>query len=398
MSRNYIRLTDNFEYSELCYCSYPCQHNVIIDNQYNKLNGIDIYQYCVENNIDIPEHFEDYKEGFLYKFYSKIIEHGNLDEFIKNNELLNNKKYFSRFLCTACMYNKIDIVNHLLSLGATITNEVLENCIKSNNIKLFKQLYSEQTKSYDNILNIAAKYDNMIIIKYLIEDCGFKLTNNCGFAIAYALENKNIELSKYLEQLSIEQRIIFTGTIAEKLDGKINDKLIHKNSGITFSASLNNKLIQDDDDILNRIQNNVIRTSLNGLIYNKYISGLDKLWINLPGTASDTYYLKEIEIKINCNNNITKISLNFNGSTLDFNKIDNNTYKVVFDNPINYYYDCFTDKHIIFLGNKLNINEMHFSFHFLTGPKINYKMQYKVKIGPNVEYVSYGGSGIFDFK
>ncbi len=59
---NYIKLSDNFTYSNYCYESFPCTHDVkIIENKNNieKKECWDIqriYKYCVDNNLKVPKH------------------------------------------------------------------------------------------------------------------------------------------------------------------------------------------------------------------------------------------------------------------------------------------------------------------------------------------------------
>lgn len=61
--RDYEEVTANFKIETCCYESMPCQHYVKIDNlPWQMMYGTDIYEYCMKNNIPVPEHFLDYKE------------------------------------------------------------------------------------------------------------------------------------------------------------------------------------------------------------------------------------------------------------------------------------------------------------------------------------------------
>ncbi len=59
-----------------CHKFYPCKHFIIVNGIYKLVSALDIYNYCIKNNILIPEHFKEYenmynhkKKHFLYKKY-----------------------------------------------------------------------------------------------------------------------------------------------------------------------------------------------------------------------------------------------------------------------------------------------------------------------------------------
>lgn len=56
---------------EMCYLTYPCQHDVLIDGECSVLSAVKICKLCMENNVEIPGHFMDYKEMALKKIRNK---------------------------------------------------------------------------------------------------------------------------------------------------------------------------------------------------------------------------------------------------------------------------------------------------------------------------------------
>lgn len=58
---SYEQITPNFKINGSCMETYPCKHKVILDNNQTTMSGVAIYNYCVQNNIAVPEHFKEYK-------------------------------------------------------------------------------------------------------------------------------------------------------------------------------------------------------------------------------------------------------------------------------------------------------------------------------------------------
>ena len=46
---------------DICIEYYPCKHYVTLNGEYKCLDGIEICKWCIKNNIEIPEHFQYYK-------------------------------------------------------------------------------------------------------------------------------------------------------------------------------------------------------------------------------------------------------------------------------------------------------------------------------------------------
>jgi hypothetical protein len=61
-----IIVTEDFKYSVMCLESYPCQHYVTIGNTEDDspvlMNGLQIYKYCIDNELDVPDHFKQYAD------------------------------------------------------------------------------------------------------------------------------------------------------------------------------------------------------------------------------------------------------------------------------------------------------------------------------------------------
>jgi len=51
-----------FMYDTRCLQSYPCKHHVTIDGKESMMNGDEIYRFCVNNNLSVPQHFMQYKD------------------------------------------------------------------------------------------------------------------------------------------------------------------------------------------------------------------------------------------------------------------------------------------------------------------------------------------------
>lgn len=57
---DFIKVSDQFEYSTVCLESFPCQHYVKLNDEEQLWNGKKICHYMEEHNLDIPEHFKIY--------------------------------------------------------------------------------------------------------------------------------------------------------------------------------------------------------------------------------------------------------------------------------------------------------------------------------------------------
>ena len=51
-----------------CLQSYPCKHDVTLNGEEKVLNGREIYKWCIKNNIEVPKHFQCYKNDIKIKF------------------------------------------------------------------------------------------------------------------------------------------------------------------------------------------------------------------------------------------------------------------------------------------------------------------------------------------
>lgn len=54
---SFIEINKDFHYSEICYESYQCVHDGIINGKHTQISSITIYNYCINNNITVPDHF-----------------------------------------------------------------------------------------------------------------------------------------------------------------------------------------------------------------------------------------------------------------------------------------------------------------------------------------------------
>ena len=51
-----------FIYDERCIETFPCKHYVTVDDREGMMNGVEIYNFCVNNNMPVPQHFMQYKD------------------------------------------------------------------------------------------------------------------------------------------------------------------------------------------------------------------------------------------------------------------------------------------------------------------------------------------------
>ena len=59
----------NFIISGGCMESYPCRHHIRFkDGTETRMNGVEIYEMLVEKGLEIPTHFQEYKDFKLRKF------------------------------------------------------------------------------------------------------------------------------------------------------------------------------------------------------------------------------------------------------------------------------------------------------------------------------------------
>jgi len=173
--------TIKFEIESSCYHTYPCQHYVKINGERKSMSGTEIYTFCIENDLPIDEHFQQYKFMVdLYK-YRELIKTDQFDSFVGNYLLDYNQRVFDHipnceFLIYACVYNNnIRFITYLVEeKKAPIIYQTLCVCTQSvNQLELFKYLLQKSQLDVtatctnylfgraNNLLSFASCHDNL---------------------------------------------------------------------------------------------------------------------------------------------------------------------------------------------------------------------------------------------
>lgn len=230
---NYFSIAPNFEYSGFCLTSLPCQHGVKINNENKRMNGVEIYKYCIENNYPVPKHFEQYKEHIMRDILNDYVRNNNIENFkIGFNEYFGTKhkniknEYMSMYLYTAISNNNNIFIDYFVKeCNVPVSNEHINCCINNNHLELFKYLLPLHLKNSKNgnvmnLLDNAVNKKNYEITKYLFENYDISL-HDCissyypsKLLIRYLTVGNNdnsTDLTNYLIDKSVEQRMRYGG-------------------------------------------------------------------------------------------------------------------------------------------------------------------------------------------
>jgi len=143
--------------SKRCLQSYPCQHTVTIKGKKIIMFGNEIYSYCVDNHIRVPQHFKEYK---------KYIEEQNIIKAIHSNDI----KYVK------------DVVDE--------------------NVNCMMNLYSQRSQSC--VFTIEACKGSLDILKLLHEKYAVPINNNC---LIEATKIGNAEMVVYILKRAKDKNI-----------------------------------------------------------------------------------------------------------------------------------------------------------------------------------------------
>lgn len=255
----------DFKINSMCFLTDPCQHYVKFNDGNNKrMSGPEIYNLYKEHDIDVPEHFLEYRS--LAKVLKKklSIDNGNADYAKLDNDNLG------QYLLTACQNKNMDLARYLVDVRNTpVTIQIIKACC--NNLDMLKWiiqkkgnldinkihyifgvpnkfrysggcriledvLYANKGK---NILSYMVHNNNTAGLKYLIEEVGISLSLGTKYSkpLIVALINDNKELVDYLIQKSIEQKAMFHGTDIYYLK-KFEFYNIFKKIGLIFNVNI----------------------------------------------------------------------------------------------------------------------------------------------------------------
>jgi hypothetical protein len=421
---NFEDTVPGLKISNICMQSFPCQHHVIMDDTELIMFGQEIYQYCIDHNCPVPEHFAYCKTIIEKKHFNNLIESNNLEEF-KNNELMENDYNKTEFLKKAIQMNKINFIKYLVEeKDALVTYECLVECTKSSNLlNIFKYLLDNSNIDVNhsgmhyighggnNLLSLASYHNNLPLVKYLIEERNVSLTqpDNQTKPLIEAYHNQNGGMSEmvgYLVNKSIENHVVYYGKdiqVIKKMglydvflehnmiynaNGKSDVQVVYDGSGYVDGAELffgKNQFIYELE--------NIIYTNLHNHA---------NIVCCLPVTKCA---IKSIDIAIDANmdNVITDCLLNFGGSEISLKKtINGNTLHFSFVplNPISYIQAVFTSKQLKFkianqLSDNLFIKDLTVKIVFTEDKFANETNIISIKIDDKTEYKISCGTAIF---
>ncbi len=386
-------IAKNVFVGDMCYTTFPCKHYFTTNGICKLTNGIEIYNYCVDNNIEIPEHFQMYKDYINKEKYIEMIKNNDFENF-KNNYLLS--KYGQHFLIYANKFNNIQIINYLLNDVNIIPNEnIIE---ETTNLEIFKLLLSRgwvcsqgtpqhvnfneiiKTDKCNNIIIQLIKNNCFDIIKYLFNTYEINLNNFKDSPLVEALKYNNKEIINIIIEKSINDDVFYYDNDAEILKGKniLNNYLFN------YKAILN-------------LTTNLLPNVFNTDKYNKYIYNLiykkfnKSLELNFLNNEIQMFSLKKIKINFN-NENIKDVKLIINNTNIiDFRKIDDNYVFESIDKISLYHLKLETLKILINFNKKTILNKVDINFDLINDfnrKKLKYD-SYLINISNNEKYICY---------
>lgn len=247
--------------SDMCLTSHPCQHRVIYNGDNRLFSAVKIYDILIENNIEIPEHFE---------YVKKIIERRQFIEDIKTLKLNSLKKllesedgiqllekYKNSAFNTAINRQDIDIVKYVVKDGSKL-NESNFVCSISN-LPILKYLvgllddYSILEKSSNELIK---KCDSLIVLKYLLNDLELPLSEDSVMNII-----EKVSLREYLIDKCVQRKVkiiyglyvlrlknlkLYDRFVELKITDKLDYTLIHN---ITYKGREIKKIDMKDIDL-----------------------------------------------------------------------------------------------------------------------------------------------------
>lgn len=326
-----IIVSDDFEIFGMCYTSHPCQHHVKINGVTDsKLWGaIEIYQYLINNNLPVPEHFVYCKDICEKRKVIKFIEQNDLENF-KKTYLLNNGNKIQEFMNSACKFGSLDIIDHLLqNFEINITLDHFRECLQNADNELclltFKHLLNyfdgditgKIKTGYswyegDTLLLIAARCGQAKVITYLLQEFNFQLGKSLIKYLS-SLEKKNTKIIQ--EEINVNGWII-SRPIKETVDNNTIDPTVRNMIDYLTDKSIQDKIIFHEHDISPLKEYDLYDTMLqNGLIYNSdaICTVVEEIMYGLDAADAlfyDYYKLglakiiNEEEIKIMCHKNL----------------------------------------------------------------------------------------------
>ena len=415
-----------FIINRLCFQTNPCQHDVIIDGCKKRMCAIEIYQLCINNEYEVPEHFK-YCGVIIDKFYCHdLIKKDNFEEF-KEKCLFANKHDRNSFLSTACEHGRINFIKYLVDEENTpVEYDHLIKFIKNkNSLDIFKYLLeksdvkpSEKSTTHyighggNNLLSFVAYHNNLALAKYLLEDLNITLVQPKDYVkpLLEAFNNKDAdmnEMKEYLIKKSIEQHDIYYG-----------DDVINLQNVDLYDLFVSHGLIYNSNGKINveiESYNGNIDIDLEKVDFEYAIKPL--IHSNLHDTENyncrlsvlkDAIKSIEISVKTNIDNAIKNILLVFSGTNKKFNKIIDvensiSKFKLEFKDPLCYYLTPFTKKNLLFeidrdLSNDIFIKNIDIKIlsdvdHIATNFDSNKK--YIMIVDEHTDYIIHGTSVTF---
>jgi len=357
----------SFELGDMCYLTYPCQHNVIFNDENIKnkrMTGPQIYNLYKKEDLDIPEHF------MIYKDLAKVLDNVNSIKNKNANYAKLDDANLGKYLLEACQNNNMNLARYLVEIRNTpITLKVIKKCcdnlemlrwvmekkgdlnITDINLGFFVGYMTGDVKMdyYNhkgNILSYVTLNNNDKALKYLIEEVGISLDLGPDYSkpLIVALMNDNKELSDYLTQVCIGQKAMFYGADIDHLKKfELYDKfsqaglIFNENTKYKCEIIIRDRITEVDLDIhkigpelmkqLSNNQINYLKKQINkdlNEICNKPLpkSGQVRLKLN-------HHEFEYLDIIITIKPGVVS-SINFNcgGHLFPFEKVSDNEYRL----------------------------------------------------------------------
>lgn len=318
----------------LCHSTAPCQHYLTIHGIRRLEFGTFIYEYCVDNNIDVPEHFKRYKDDYYEKIYKDMIINNDFDNFKNNNYI---QKFGNYFLSISYKQNNKTFINYLIK--ECDIKPCLNNLYYINNIDDFKfilQYVDINTILYNvDVIQSFIKNNCIDIITYLFTNYEINLNNYNQSILIYALQHykDNKEIIDILIENSVKNNVLYYRHDASflKENNILTDFIFNKDAQLNVSVNILNELNKELNNI-NKLLLKDIDKYFYELIYDKInktksinISNCIRIFSFKKFTIEfSNKNIENIEsVDINIGNQNYKIDLKKEGNKYIFESIDN---------------------------------------------------------------------------
>ena len=219
-------ITPNIKVNMMCYLTYPCRHYVTLFGETKLMNSEKIYDLFIENNVPVIEHFAYIKKIKDNRDFLDSVRNGNFDIDEENINIYKTRLIHNVIISDANFHEQQKFIDYLVKeKNIPITYHNLITCAKyeklfdmfkylaNGNINLLKRTGQHYIAHGGNtILSAAAFNNNLLAVKYMIEDLNISVAVGKNPLIECFCSKVNVDKMKtYLISKCVEQKIVFYG-------------------------------------------------------------------------------------------------------------------------------------------------------------------------------------------